>query len=36
MYMFTQQVAIADGQTFSDSIDQKSAGNLNLYNFDAI
>jgi hypothetical protein len=28
--------SIADGQTFSDSIDEKSAGNLNLYYFDAI
>jgi hypothetical protein len=27
---------IADSQTFSDSIDKKSAGNLNLYCFDAI
>jgi hypothetical protein len=32
----TAKVAIADGQTFSDSIDKKSAGNLNLYNFDVI
>jgi hypothetical protein len=32
----TAKVAIADGQTFSDSIDKKSAGNLNLYDFDAI
>jgi hypothetical protein len=32
----TAKVAIADIQTFSDSIDKKSAGNLNLYNFDAI
>jgi hypothetical protein len=32
----TAKVAIADGQTFSDSIDKKSAGNLYLYNFDAI
>jgi hypothetical protein len=32
----TAKVAIADGQTFSDSIDKKSAGNLNLYYFDAI
>jgi hypothetical protein len=32
----TAKVAIADGQTFSDSIDKKSAGNFNLYNFDAI
>jgi hypothetical protein len=31
-----QKVSIADGQTFSDSIDEKSAGNLNLYYFDAI
>jgi hypothetical protein len=29
-------VAIADCQTFSDSIDKKSEGNLNLYYFDAI
>jgi hypothetical protein len=29
------KVATADGQTSSDSIDKKSAGNLNLYNFDA-
>jgi hypothetical protein len=34
--MQNSKVAIADGQTFSDSIDKKSAGNLNLYNFDAI
>jgi hypothetical protein len=27
----TAKMAIADGQTFSDSIDNKSAGNLNLY-----
>jgi hypothetical protein len=31
-----QKVSIADGQTFSDSIDEKSAWNLNLYYFDAI
>jgi hypothetical protein len=31
-----QKVSIADGKTFSDSIDEKSAGNLNLYYFDAI
>jgi hypothetical protein len=31
-----QKVSIADAQTFSDSIDEKSAGNLNLYYFDAI
>jgi hypothetical protein len=31
-----QKVSIADGQTFSDSIDEKSAGNLYLYYFDAI
>jgi hypothetical protein len=31
-----KKVAITDGQTFSDSIDKKSVGNLNLYNFDAI
>jgi hypothetical protein len=30
------KVVIADGQTFSDSIDKKSAGNLNLYNLDVI
>jgi hypothetical protein len=29
-------VSIADCQTFSDSIDEKSAGNLNLYYFDAL
>jgi hypothetical protein len=32
----TAKVAIADGHTFLDSIDKKSAGNLNLYIFDAI
>jgi hypothetical protein len=32
----TAKVSIVDGQTFSDSIDKKSVGNLNLYNFDAI
>jgi hypothetical protein len=32
----TGKVAIADGQTFSDSIDKKSAGNLNLYNFENV
>jgi hypothetical protein len=31
-----QKVSIADCQTFSDSIDEKSAGNLNLYYFDAL
>jgi hypothetical protein len=30
-----QKVSIADALTFSDSIDEKSAGNLNLYFFDA-
>jgi hypothetical protein len=29
----TAKVAIADGQTFPDSIDKKSAGNLNLVQF---
>jgi hypothetical protein len=32
----TAKVAIADGQTFLDSINKKSAGNLNLNYFDAI
>jgi hypothetical protein len=31
-----QKVSIADCQTFSDSIDEKSAKNLNLYYFDAL
>jgi hypothetical protein len=31
-----QKVSIADCQSFSDSIDEKSAGNLNLYYFDAL
>jgi hypothetical protein len=29
-------VAIADGKTFTDTIEKKSAGNLNMYYFDAI
>jgi hypothetical protein len=32
----SKKCPFADGQTFSDSIDEKSAGNLNLYYFDAI
>jgi hypothetical protein len=36
IFLNMQNSKITDGQTFSDSNDKKSAGNLNRYNFDAI